>query len=88
MVSVGPSVPKERGRLYRKSLLVSSVSNLTIPSPLPHYKCEHILLAVSWSLEDGDTSDPINLAYPCQLSTLGSCPRGLQELSGPAGKSA
>lgn len=76
------------GRLYRKVLPVSSLSNLTIPSSLPHNKLEHILLAVSLSLEDGDTSDPTSLAFPCQLSALGSCPWGLQGLSGPAGRSA
>lgn len=86
---MGPSVPKESegcmGRLCRKVLPVYSLSNLTIPSSLPHNKLEHIL---SLSPEDGDTSSPINLAYPCQLSSLGSCPWELQELSGPVGRSA
>lgn len=44
------------GRLCRKVLPVSSLSNLTIPSSPPHNKLEHIVLALSLSLEDGDTS--------------------------------
>lgn len=87
-MSVGPPVPKERRRLQKKALPVSLLSNLTIPSPLPPNKLEHKLLALSLSLEDGDTSGPICSAYHCQLSSLGSCPWGLQDLSGSAGRSA
>lgn len=53
---------KEKGRLHRKVLPVSSLSNLTIPSPLPHNKLEHILLALALSPEDGDPSGPNQLS--------------------------
>lgn len=81
-------MPQEGGRVHRKVLPVSLLSNLTIPSPLPHNKLEHIMSALSLGLEDGDTAGPTCSACPCQLSSLGSCPWCLQELSGPAGRSA
>lgn len=52
-----------RGGLYRKVLPVSLFSNLIIPSPLPHDKREHELLALSLCFEGGDPSAPVHSAY-------------------------